>query len=204
MHASAALVFACACAALSLLSPVRSLEYYTGQTSRRRLQQGPGGGTCQNGPRSAQYRCMAVSSRSSGYQFCTRLCQSGLGGRNSDDSDNESPPPSRDLVGSAANGGNNTRLQTAGGLGGSTLGSAGVGGAGSCTPCLDVQQQCQRGESGGGGLSQAYYRAYVNRYYSGVNCQDIGPAVAIGASNASPSPSYSPSPAYSPPGSGGR
>ena len=46
------------------------------------------------------YRCMAVSSRSSGYQFCTRLCQSGLGGRNSDDSDNESPPPSRDLVGS--------------------------------------------------------------------------------------------------------
>ena len=44
----------------------------------------------------------------------------------------------------AANGGNNTRLQTAGGLGGSTLGSAGVGGAGSCTPCLDVQQQCQQ------------------------------------------------------------
>ena len=44
---------------------------------------------------------MAVSSRSSGYQFCTRLCQSGLGGRNGDDSDNESPsPPSRDLVGS--------------------------------------------------------------------------------------------------------
>ena len=44
----------------------------------------------------------------------------------------------------AANGGNNTRLQTAGGLGGSTLGSAGVGGAGGCTPCLDVQQQCQQ------------------------------------------------------------
>ena len=49
---------------------------------------------------SGAHRCMAVSSRSSGYQFCTRLCQSGLGGRNSDDSDNESPPPSRDLVGS--------------------------------------------------------------------------------------------------------
>ena len=49
---------------------------------------------------SGAHRCMAVSSRSSGYQFCTRLCQSGLGGRNGDDSDNESPPPSRDLVGS--------------------------------------------------------------------------------------------------------
>lgn len=43
-----------------------------------------------------------------------------------------------------------------------------------------------QGESGGGGLSQAYYRAYVNRYYSGVNCQDIGPAVAIGASSGLP------------------
>lgn len=31
-----------------------------GQSSRRKLQQGPGGGTCQNGPRSAQYRCPAA------------------------------------------------------------------------------------------------------------------------------------------------
>ena len=37
-----------------------------------------------------------------------------------------------------------------------------------------------QGEGGGGGFGNAYYRAYVNRYYSGVGCQDVGPAVAIG------------------------
>ena len=37
-----------------------------------------------------------------------------------------------------------------------------------------------QGEGGGGGFANAYYRAYVNRYYSGVGCQNVGPAVAIG------------------------
>jgi len=44
---------------------------------------------------------------------------------------------------------------------------------------------CVQGESGGSG-GNTYFRAYVNRYYSGVGCQDIGPAVAVGEQLNSP------------------
>jgi len=43
---------------------------------------------------------MSVNTRSSGYQFCSRLCQSGLGGANAENSDENSPAPRSDLVGS--------------------------------------------------------------------------------------------------------
>jgi hypothetical protein len=49
-----------------------------GQKSRRSLQQGPGGQTCQSGAQSAEYRCQTAST-SNGYQFCQRLCENGLG-----------------------------------------------------------------------------------------------------------------------------
>lgn len=42
MRASAALMLACACAALSLLSPVQSLEYYTGTYISPGIEMGPG------------------------------------------------------------------------------------------------------------------------------------------------------------------
>ena len=40
--------------------------------------------------------------------------------------------------------------------------------------------QCMQGESNGGGISRVAFRAYVNRYYSGSACQDVGPFVGSG------------------------
>ncbi|CAL5224436.1 g7122 [Coccomyxa viridis] len=170
-------------AGISVLSSVQGLNYFTGQTHRRTLQQGTGigGNTCQNGAKSAEYRCMSLSSRSSGYQFCARLCQPGLGRASAANDDDNSPTP-------GSIGGNSTRLDVgAGGLGGSALGSSGMGsvGAGGCQPCIDVTQQCQQGESSGGGISRGAFRAYVNRYYSGPACQDV--SISGGSSSGSSS-----------------
>ncbi len=52
--------------------------------------------------------------------------------------------------------------------------------------------------SSGGGLSQQYYRPYVNRYYTGLGCQDTGPFVRPAGFSASPSSSPSSSPSGSP------
>ena len=56
----------------------RHSVHMAGQKSRRSLQQGPGGQTCQSGAQSAEYRCQTAST-SNGYQFCQRLCENGLG-----------------------------------------------------------------------------------------------------------------------------
>ena len=85
-----------------------------------------------------------------------------------------------------------------------------------CTPliCLSTDQICcsfahwlacmhaVQGNSGGG-LSQQYFRPYVNRYYTGLGCQDTGPFVRVAGSSASPSGSPSGSPSSSPSGSPG-
>lgn len=48
--------------------------------------------------------------------------------------------------GAGSSEGNSTRLNGAGGLGGSALGTSAMGtsGAGGCVPCIDVTQQCQQ------------------------------------------------------------
>ncbi|EIE27805.1 hypothetical protein COCSUDRAFT_32113 [Coccomyxa subellipsoidea C-169] len=182
--------------ALCLSYPVNGMDYITGQSHRRSLQQGPGGITCQGQYQSAQYRCMSLTSRPNNYQFCVRLCDTSLG-RNRDTSADSS------LVGSGGSGNSTSpTLGGSGGLGGASLGGAGLGsggggGAGSCTPCQDTQQQCQQGSSGGG-VSQQYYRPYVNRYYTGLGCQDTGPFVRPAGFSASPSSSPSSSPSGSP------
>ncbi|BDA48345.1 hypothetical protein COCOBI_12-0210 [Coccomyxa sp. Obi] len=179
-------------AAMCLVSPANCMDYFTGQSSRRGLKQGPGGITCQGQYQSAQYRCNSLQSRPNNYQFCVRLCDLGLGRASA----NQSPSLVSGTSNTTETVGTVGSLGGQSGLGGQSLGGQGLGsgrgGAGGCGPCQDVQQRCQEGASTGG-VSQQYFQPFVNRYYTGLGCQDTGPFVRPAAAVASTSPSGSPS-----------
>ncbi|CAL8463759.1 g3293 [Coccomyxa elongata] len=185
-------------AAMCLVTPAICMDYFTGQSSRRTLKQGPGGITCQGQYQSAQYRCNSLQSRPNNYQFCVRLCDTDLGRARAADN-NQSPS----LVGGAGNSSSTVTGTLGGRLGGASLGGSGLiasgggGGAAGCVPCQDVQQKCQEGASLGGN-SQQYYQPYVQRYYTGLGCVDAGPNVKPAAATAAASTSPSASPSSSP------